>query len=134
MFSEAQIQSGRTSNPKTLSPKPFIELYAGARWGRGALFKNFVSLDGAPAEYRVPARKTQKFYSAWIFARIVGPSRYTHRPPSSSFLGLLFRIRNINRKKELPWSLSVYPKSSIPLRTIACEPEHSLTVGLGFRI
>ena len=32
---------------------------------------------------------------------------YTHRLHSSSFLGLPYRIRNINHKKELLWSLWV---------------------------
>ena len=37
--------------------------------------------------------------------------RPTHRLHSSSFLGLPYRILNINHKKELLWSLWVGPKS-----------------------
>ena len=38
----------------------------------------------------------------------------THRLHSSSFLGLPYRILNINHKKELKWSLWVIPKQGFP--------------------
>ena len=46
-------------------------------------------------------------------SRLVGPSkdRYpTHRPLSSSFLGLPYRILNMNHEKELVRGLWVNPK------------------------
>ena len=44
----------------------------------------------------------------------------THRPQSSSFLGLPYRILNMNLKKELLWGLWVNPK---PVQRKDNEPE-----------
>ena len=41
---------------------------------------------------------------------LVGIMLRTHRPQSSSFWGLLYRILNMNPKKELLWGLWVYYK------------------------
>ena len=49
-----------------------------------------------------------------LFAKLLAAARFrvkslgfTHRPLSSSFLGLPYRILNINHKKELPRGLRV---------------------------
>ena len=39
--------------------------------------------------------------------RVWGILQYTHRPQSSSFLGLPYRVLNMNPKKELLWGLWV---------------------------
>ena len=46
-------------------------------------------------------------FRAFVFIRVGG---FTHRPQSSSFLGLPYRILNMSHKKELLWGLRVRPR------------------------
>ena len=59
---------------------------------------------------------------------------FTHRPQSSSFLALLYRILNMNPKKELLWGLWVVRvRSSASGSTLTSELETFRVEGLGFR-
>ena len=65
--------------------------------GRGASFL-FLPLRRVSAEELVPEAKTMEHSY---------PHALTYRPQSSSFLGLPYRILNMNPKKELLWGLWV---------------------------
>ena len=50
--------------------------------------------------------------ASWLIARASLNLAFTHRPQSSSFLGLPYRILNMNPQKELLWGLWVMPLMS----------------------
>ena len=56
---------------------------------------------------RLPTRFSQTLASADAATNAMIDQAFTHRPQSSSLLGLPCRILNMNHKKELLWGLRV---------------------------
>ena len=85
-------------NPKPQSPKPFFVLL---RLCATAV----VSMSGTAFACGVRSAHDFGFGSAWI--PVISANESTHRPHSSSFMGLPYRILNMNPQKELLWGLWV---------------------------
>ena len=74
----------------------------------------FHSVEGIPGRNR--RRSTPPSLDPYVSSRARpkrSVSRCTHRPQSCSFLGLPYRILNMNPKKELLWGLWVLIRSTI---------------------